>query len=359
MKYFNIIFIVCGMAIFLIACQTKTNVQLKKIEESQIQWTGMAISQEGRMFVNYPRWSSDTLEMSVGEIVDGKIIAYPNNYWNDNKVISSIGKKGDTILEWKQNNHFVCVQSVYIDKKNRLWILDPANPHFYGVLSSQPKLYQVDLATDSIVKIYTIPFPISKPNSYLNDIRVDTATEYAFITDSNVGGVYVLNLQTGEVSLRLYQHVSTLPEIDILQCGKYSFTGKIHSDGIEISNDGQTLYYAALMGKTLYSVPTKMLIEESSDSVISAHVQKVATIPPSDGFLLDNDGNIWAGDLGNNAIFNVNLKTGNITRVMQDSSIRWADSFAKDKDGNIYFTTSQIHYPLSERIAFHIFRVQQ
>lgn len=353
------IFIIAVMFFTFVACQHTSTYHLKSVAESQEQWTGISMSKEGRIFVNYPRWSSDTLAMSVAEIINGKAVPYPNQDWNNNYVITSIDKKGNKLFTWNENNHFVCVQSVYVDKKNRLWILDPANPHFYGVVAAGPKLYQVDLATDSIIRIYNIPFPISKANSYLNDIRIDTTTEYAFITDSNVGGIYVLNLKTGEVSLKLFKHISTLPEIDTLQCGKYLFTGKIHTDGIELSQDGSTLYYSALMGKTLYSVPTKILLQEKSDSAIATHIKKVANIPSPDGFILDNEDNIWAGDLAHDAIFKVNINTGNVMTIIQDTAIRWADSFAKDHDGNIYFTTSQIQYPLSDKIPHRIFKIEQ
>ena len=61
------------------ACQnTKqtNNAQFEVLASSVKQWTGVAVSHEGRVFVNYPKWSDD-VPVSVAEIIDGKAIAYP------------------------------------------------------------------------------------------------------------------------------------------------------------------------------------------------------------------------------------------------------------------------------------------
>jgi hypothetical protein len=41
------------------------------------QVTGVAVSKHGRIFVNFPNWSDDHT-VSVAEIVDGKIVPFPN-----------------------------------------------------------------------------------------------------------------------------------------------------------------------------------------------------------------------------------------------------------------------------------------
>ena len=47
---------------------------LARFPDSQI--TGVAVSKEGRMFVNLPRWTRD-VPISVAEVVDGKLKAFP------------------------------------------------------------------------------------------------------------------------------------------------------------------------------------------------------------------------------------------------------------------------------------------
>ena len=95
------------------SCQTKTHrqsegIQLEPVAFSDAQWTGIAISQEGRLFVNYPRWSAN-VPLSVAELKNGDPIPYPNDLMNN----------------WKPGkdpaSHFVCIQAVFVDDKDRLW----------------------------------------------------------------------------------------------------------------------------------------------------------------------------------------------------------------------------------------------
>jgi hypothetical protein len=94
---------------------------LVEVAQSDRQWTGIAVARDGRIFVNYPRWS-ENIPFSVGELKpDGSVAPFP-----------------DTILNtWEPGtdpaDRFVCVQSVVVDRDGYLWILDPANPRFKGV----------------------------------------------------------------------------------------------------------------------------------------------------------------------------------------------------------------------------------
>jgi len=147
-----------------------------EVAGTQQQLTGIAVSQEGRIFVNFPRWV-DNIPMSVAEVLpNGTAKAYPNgtiNQWN---------------TSLNASNHLVCVQSVYIDANNNLWILDPAAPGFTGHVPGGPKLLQVNLASGKVVRAYHFNSSIAPVKSYLNDVRVDTRNEYAYMTDSGLGG---------------------------------------------------------------------------------------------------------------------------------------------------------------------------
>ena len=118
-----------------------SNNDLSIVAESARLWTGVAVSDDDRIFVNYPRWSTE-FSVSVAEISDsGEEVPYPNEEWNT----------------WKfgedHQGKFVCVQSVYFHNGS-LWILDSGNPYLQGVIDQAAKLVQVDLATDQIVNIF-------------------------------------------------------------------------------------------------------------------------------------------------------------------------------------------------------------
>ena len=45
------------------------------------QVTGVTVAEDGRIFVNFPRWTEDT-EVSVAEWKDGRVRPYPDEGWN-------------------------------------------------------------------------------------------------------------------------------------------------------------------------------------------------------------------------------------------------------------------------------------
>ncbi|WP_319268545.1 L-dopachrome tautomerase-related protein [uncultured Draconibacterium sp.] len=329
----------------VLSCTSKKGadkVNLSVIASSDKDWTGIAISRESRMFVNYPKWS-DNVPVSVAEIVGGKPVAYPNLKWNSRK----------------EEEAFVAVQSVVIDDKNRLWILDTRNPQFRGVNKGGPKLFQFNLETDSKENVYSFPQGVFQPDSYFNDVRIDTEYEIAYITDSGNGALVVLDLKTGNSRRLLDQHISTQSEVDYLVCDGIKWENTVHSDGIALTPDKQFLYYIALTGHTLYRVSTKALNNDTlKDNELAPKVEKVCTIPATDGMMFDKEGNLWLGGLEDNSI-NLLKKDGTLEKVVKDDIIRWADSFAFDKEGNVYFTTSQIHLPINQRKEYQVIKLSR
>src|SRR3954470_9418165 len=170
-------------------------VEVASFDNQQV--TGVGVSKKsGRVFVNFPYWSDDHL-LSVAEIVDGKPKAFPNEEWN---------KPGPA------GSHFVCVQSVVVDDQDNLWILDPAAPKMKEIVKDGPKLVKVDLKTNQVVQ--TIPFgeDIAPTKSYLNDVRIDTAANVAFITESGKGAIIVVDLKSGKARRLLDGHKSPARE---------------------------------------------------------------------------------------------------------------------------------------------------
>src|SRR5438477_3191930 len=184
--------------VFLISAAIASAVELQKVANfPEQQITGVGVStKSGRIFVNFPYWS-DNHSISVAEIVNGQPKAFPNDEWN------TPGPAG---------SHFVCVQSVIVDDQDNLWVLDPAAPRMQQIVKGGPKLVKINLATNKVVQ--TIPFgeDIAPSRSYLNDVRVDVANNKAFITDSGLGAIVVVDLSSGNARRLLEDHKSTKPE---------------------------------------------------------------------------------------------------------------------------------------------------
>ena len=326
-------------------------IKLEEFASSQRQWTGVAVSTDGRIFANFPRWSPAVSESVIEVMMDGGFRAYPNveiNSWSD---------------EPDPGDRFVCVQSVYCDDKGYLWVLDTGNPMFAGVLPGSAKLIKIDLAGDEIVRTYVFDDEIAPSNSYLNDVRIDNEAGYAYITDSGIGALVVMNLRTGEARRVFEGHYSTRAEDITLTINGAAWTYpdgtpiQIHADGIALNPGWDYLYYQALTGRALYSIATQDLRNtELGGDDLGSRVEKVAESGAADGIMFDKKGNLYLSAIEDNAIRRLSVD-GEIETVIEDERISWPDSFAIGPDGSVYFTTSRIHEGAVPQDEYKIYKL--
>lgn len=302
------------------------------------QLAGVAISRTNRIFINFPRWVDEPTP-SVAEVAaDGSLVPYPNeaiNAWD--KVPGESAKR-----------HFVCVQSVVADEE-RLWILDPASPGFQQVVPGGAKLLKVNLATNKIEHVYHFDDKDAPLKSYLNDVRI--AHGCAFMTDSGIGAIVVLDLSTGKVRRLLENHASTKAEPGVEpviggRLWKFSSdntTPQVHSDGIAIDPLGKYVYYKALTSRTLYRIPISELLDHSlSPAALGGHVERVATPGPTDGLEFDKKGNLYLTALEENAI-KVLRPNGQLEVFATAPEFLWPDTITMSDDGDLLFSASQFH----------------
>jgi sugar lactone lactonase YvrE len=318
--------------------------RLVEFAESDRQWTGVAVSSAGRVFVSYPRWSP-FVTASVEELFeDGRVGPFPNEEWN----------------AWAPDAEaagvFVCVQSVHVDAADRLWILDAGSPFLQGVVPGGAKLVQVDLERDEIARTYAFDEETAPEASYLNDVRVDTATGTAFITDSGLGAIVVLDLESGATRRVLEDHASTKAESTSVQIGEAVVPFVVHADGIALDAEGGWLYYQALTGRTLYRVPTRALLDDAlSDAELAESVEEYARSGVSDG-LLFGPGGVYLSALEDGAIRRV-APDRTVETLAVDDRIVWPDSFALGPDGAVWFTTSQIHLGAAPPTPYRVLKL--
>jgi hypothetical protein len=226
---------------------------LIEVANSQRQWTGVAVSKEARIFVNFPRWSQP-FSFSVAEVTRfDELEAFPSEEIN----------QWDPFLP--PGDHLICVQSVYVDDQNYLWILDSANPRFAGAVPNGPKLLKVDIDTRQVVQKILFDEMVAPIDSYLNDVRVDTQKKVAYLTDSGMGALVVVDLKTGQSRRLLSHHRSTKSEnIALIIDGKEwrhpdGNLPQVHADGLALDPTGKYLYYQALTARSLYRIETRWL----------------------------------------------------------------------------------------------------
>jgi sugar lactone lactonase YvrE len=308
--------------------------------------TGVSVSHDGRIFVNYPRWG-DPVPFTVAEIRDGEAHAYPDAEVNR----LDVSRAADT---------FVSVQSIVVDPRNRLWILDTGSIKLEPVVPNGPKLVGIDLSTNRIFKVIRFAADTVLPTTYLNDVRFDLrkgADGVAYITDSSdkgPNGLIVVDLATGVSRRRLHDHPSTKAEQDYLAIveGRPLMQRKpgqppkpvgMGADGIAISADGKRIYYCPLASRRLYSVDADALSDASlPDAQVAQSVRDEGPKPASDGLETDAEGRLYATAYEHNAILRRGTD-GRYETIVRDPRVLWPDTLSLAGDGYLYFTANQLH----------------
>jgi sugar lactone lactonase YvrE len=176
------------------------------------------------------------------------------------------------------------------------------------------------------------------------------------MTDSGIGAIVVVDLETGAARRLLEDHASTKAESTTVMIGEQPIPFVVHSDGIALDLVDGWLYYQALTGRTLYRIPTSALRDESLDAAaVADKVERFAVSGVSDG-LLFGPGGIYISALEEGAIKIVD-SSGRVNTVVRDDRILWPDSFALAPDGSVWFTTSQIHLGPNPTEPYRILRI--
>lgn len=301
--------------------------------------TGVTVSPSNRVFVCFPAFTGHP-DVSLVEVTDtDRTRLFPNDRWNNWD-----GQPGRSA-----RTSFVSVQSVYADDKNRLWVLDPGSPYMKGVVDGAAKLVEIDLTLNRVVRVIGFEDDIAPEASYLNDVRVDTRTETAYITDSGLGAIIVIDLPTGHTRRLLTDHPSVKAEKGVVprvEGQSFKVMGKalrVHSDGLALSPEGDWLYYHALTGRHLYRVPTDTLRDPSVTATdLTAAIEDLGETPLTDGMLMDRFGELYLTAIERNAII-MRRPSGEFVTLVQAPQLSWPDSVARSPDGHLYITTSMVH----------------
>ncbi|MBT1705590.1 SMP-30/gluconolactonase/LRE family protein [Chryseosolibacter indicus] len=316
---------------------TLNNIELEHVfSDDTYQLTGVAVSKDGRVFTCYPLWPGPH-KWGVVEIVGPDACnPYPDEQWNS-------WKHGDD-----GKNKWVCVQAVYVDDQNNLWVVDPACPNMEEVYDSSFKLVKFNLKTNSIEEVYRFDGILSN-KSYINDVRVDTQRNFAYLTNSNEGGIVVIDLESGTIRELLSHHYSVRHDssfkliVDGKEFKKNGEPVHLQSDGIALTRDGEWLYYKPLTDNKLYRIKTEYLRDEELDEEkCEALAEDLGSFSVTDGMIFDKNGNLYLGDYQNYKMVKV-TPDHRKEDLVEDERLIWPDSYAITDDGYLYISCSQIN----------------
>jgi len=332
--------------------------ELEVVARSNILLNGAAISRAGRLFCSFPRWT-DQDTPGLGEVrAGGNIEPFVPAGWK------AARGHGDA-------ERFVSVHSVHIDAADRLWVLDEGTPRVgpeAGKLSARPKVICIDLATNRVERTYRFDTAAAPAGSSLGHVRADA--NYAYVSDVGRGAIVIVNRQTGECRRVLEGHpvtradphrVPTLNGRPMLRNGKPFL---VPLDLLDLSADGQWLYFAALCGPRLYRVAVTTLNDRSlSTAALGAAVEAICEVPAVSGISHAPDGSLYLSALTEYAILRMDTDR-NVRTYVQDQRLN-SPNEGSIRDGWLYVPASQtngmpiFHAGVSElRPPFFVYRLR-
>ena len=304
------------------------------------QVTGVAVTPDGRVFVNFPRWEED-VAISVAEVrPGGALTPYPNADWNAFRDASPANP----------GSRFVCVQSVTTDPLGNLWVVDPAAPNLSFEVAGGPKLVRIDPRSNQVAQVYLLDQKVAPQGTYINDIRFTPDGQRAVITNSGQPGS-LITLEVGSGALRrvLDGHPSTQFQqgLQVVVDGKPLVRPdgqppQFSADGLVIDLRGEYVYWQATTGTTMYRAPVAALFNPQIDPAsLGNTVQIAARTFIADGYWLSKRGALYLTSCSDNSVKQF-LPGGQFATVAQDARLLWPDSMAEGPDGAIYVTASHI-----------------
>ncbi|WP_277964312.1 L-dopachrome tautomerase-related protein [Pseudomonas sp. RIT-To-2] len=311
-------------------------------EVARLDWlcNALALTSTGRLFVGLPRWPGFENTPSIAEVLpDGSLKPFPGGAWNQ----WAPGKPGGKAL--------VKINTIHIFDDDTLWAIDQGEDAGPKGINPAQKILQFDTRDGSLLRSISLPPKVLPAGANLNDLRLDS--EHAYVTDSGLGAIIVINLRTGVAIRRLAEHPSTkmIPQrrpvgedAQVLLMPDGS-DHQVHSDPIEISPDGQWLYYQALSGP-LWRVPTAALRDASlSEKALGERVEFVYDTGPLTGTAIDSAGNLYLGEYDKPRV-TVLSPDGSLRVVVEDPLLSNPDAMIISDQRELY-----IPVPQSARMA--------
>ena len=312
--------------------------RLELVTDSDYQWTGVAVSKEGRIFVTFPT-QTEFPSFHVGELKAG--VAAP-------------------LLDREENRSFSNLTGIYLDALDRLWVLDSGKLEGRKTPTGLAKLVCIDIRRNRISRSHVISSGLLTAESFLADLRIDAHRGMAYLSDAGAGGILVIDLKSGDQWMGLDRKTAqTRASGRFIAYPHQNYTpDQPHVNGLTFSEDGRELYFTPLLETRIFSIPLDVISDHKMPmSQRCSRIRILAEhIHPSAGMVV-RDGVIYMGDLQGSRIMTVDIKTRSVAHLPLPMPIHWADDFAKDSQGDIWFTESEVNIPIEKRRRYRLYRL--
>lgn len=299
---------------------------------------GLSVTSDNRIFVAFPNYDGNG-KYTLTEEKNGSVAAYPDEEWNTRS---------------DEDDHFLRVQDLYVDAEDNLWVLD-SKPASKGSIFGDSgkgsegkfKLVKINTGTDKVEKVYLFE-DLDKTASGLNDVRVDTQKNMAYLSDPGQAAIVVLDLKTGKTRSVLKKTPYTSADDMVLTYRGREMRDKdgnpfsSHVNGIALTRDFRYFYFKPINKRNLYRVETRYLADPAlSENELAGKVEDMGEVGVTHGLVADTRGNIFFTTSEDYSITYMSTD-GKIHTLVKDSRLLWPDSLGTGSDGYLYFTCAQL-----------------
>ncbi len=278
----------------------------------------------------------------------GKVVMTLHQFYQPELRVVSLGESGklEPFASQAQPDSVLGLQA---DRDGVVWLLDN------GMRSGKtPRLIGWHSEEDRLVKDIDLG-DVTPDGAFVNDLVIDTDHNVAYIADPAGGAnaaIVVVDLASGNARRVLEGHESVVPEdmdliiddtpVRIRTPDGEEIRPRVGINPIAADKDNEWLYYGPMHGTGMFRVATADLRNPALSSTdLAAKVERYADKPICDGITMDDAGNIYLGDLANNAI-GVIGPDRNYRVLISDPRLSWTDAFSFAPDGYVYTVANQL-----------------
>lgn len=268
---------------------------------------------------------------------DGTLAPFPNDKWTRGRNADGTGL--DSVL------------GIQSDSRGVVWMLDNG---MRGKVA--PQLVGWNTRTNKLEKVIALPQPISQPDSFLNDLAIDSSRQTVYIADpasEKTSALIVVNLRTGKARRVLMGDRSVIPErveliidgtpVQSQQPDGSIIRPRVGVNPIALDAGNKWLYFGPMHGTRLYRVATADLRNPKlTPQQLSQRIKPYAKRPITDGISIDREDNIYLGDLGALAIGTIKSDR-TYQRLVSSPQLAWIDAFSFGADGYMYSVVNQLN----------------
>lgn len=302
------------------------------IQSDKQVWDAIVPLPDGRFIFEAPVWVGNTPPQLSVRAQDGTFSPYPSESWN--------------ALNGDASQRIVSAAGMFLREDGALWVLDSGVPDHKASAIAPAKLIQIDTKQNKVVRTVLIDSAALHKESILSGVAVHDDT--AYVADSGVAGILVIDLKNGTTRRFLDRHPSLMATRPIVTPSGPVKTAEGHllaidASMIAVSPDGKWIVVQP-PGGYLSRVETSIFTDpDVTAAAFEESVTQWFKTPSLGGMTIAPDGTLYWSDITTGSILSYTV--GRVPRrLITDPRLQWPATPGLDNAGHLYVPAAQLDH---------------